>query len=314
MRRLRVRGLPGEPSETMCGDGVDEDCDGATDCRDPDCGGVVCGPGGVLCAGGSCPCASGFNERQCADATDDDCDGLTDCADPDCDGRACAGGGMICTGGTCTCSPSAEFCNDRDEDCDGTIDDGCPRALSLCCPSSGGSFGGGLFGTAFSDPCPAGTMLMGVAGRASTRIDALQPICAALTVETDRTTLPEWSYPVRRGAPMLGTVRGGMGGTAFDDRCPGNDVVIGIRGTTDDLGNSVTSISLQCGTVAVSRSLLSWRRTITPSVTTPTRGGASSMPFSSDCTNGAVTEVSGRVSTTVTAVGITCQQIVLETL
>src|SRR5690606_28983007 len=116
------------------------------------------------CESGACPCPGGFNELECADAVDDDCDGLVDCADPDCEGRLCAGGGMVCATGVCTCSTTLEFCNDRDEDCDGTVDDGCPSGLSLCCPSPAGSFGG-TTGTTFADPCPMGTVLMGIAGR-----------------------------------------------------------------------------------------------------------------------------------------------------
>lgn len=306
-------GCRGEPSETMCGDGADEDCDGFTDCQDADCDAAECGPGGAVCASMSCPCASGFNERMCGDGTDDDCDSLVDCADPDCEGRACAGGGMICTSGACTCSPSLEFCNDRDEDCDGVVDDGCPRALSLCCPSSAGSFGG-TGGVTFADPCPTGTMLMGIAGRASTRIDQVQPICAALVMETDRSARPDFGYPIRRSAAILGAPHGGAGGTAFDDRCPGNDVVIGVRVTTDMLGETLSSLSLQCGTVTASRVGLSFGLSITPSMETPVRGGAGDTPYRSDCVSGAVTVVDGRASTIVDRLGFGCQRLELQTL
>src|SRR3954466_12750884 len=39
-------GGTGAASETSCTDGTDEDCDGLTDCADPDCAGVSCGTGG----------------------------------------------------------------------------------------------------------------------------------------------------------------------------------------------------------------------------------------------------------------------------
>lgn len=310
-------GCVGAPSETNCGDGADEDCDGMTDCREPDCAGMVCGRGPVVCESGACPCPSGFSELECADSVDDDCDGLTDCADPDCEGRACAPGGMVCATGVCTCGTTLEFCNDRDEDCDGTVDDGCPSRLSLCCPSPAGSYGSVGSGTAFADPCPSGTVLMGVAGRASTRIDQLQPICAALVLEVDRTPGHlEHRYPVRRGSPMLGATHGGTGGTAFDDRCPGNDVVIGVQAhvVSDGLGNdTLTALSLQCGTVTVERLGLSWRVRITPTVTTPVRGGAGT-PYASDCTNGAITRIAGRAASTVEVLSFTCQTLQLITI
>lgn len=43
-----------EPAETSCADGVDNDCDGAIDCADPDCTGKVCDAAGNTCAGGGC--------------------------------------------------------------------------------------------------------------------------------------------------------------------------------------------------------------------------------------------------------------------
>ena len=63
-----------EPQETSCSDGVDNDCDGAVDGADPDCGGT------------------GTSEKgpRCADGLDNDLDTLIDCADPDCSkAKAC---------------------------------------------------------------------------------------------------------------------------------------------------------------------------------------------------------------------------------
>src|SRR5690606_30890815 len=117
-----------------------------------------------------------------------------------------------------------------------------------------------------------------------------------------------------RGTPIPGATHGGTGGTAFDDRCPGNDIVIGVRVSTDLLGDTVTSIALQCGTVAVERLGTSWRVHITPTVTTPVRGGGGT-PYTSDCANGAITQIAGRASTA--AVGLlsfTCHRIELQTL
>jgi FtsP/CotA-like multicopper oxidase with cupredoxin domain len=60
---------PTEPSETLCNDGVDNDCDGLTDGADPDC--QICTP-------------TEDPEVTCDDGVDNDCDGLTDGNDPDC--------------------------------------------------------------------------------------------------------------------------------------------------------------------------------------------------------------------------------------
>ena len=114
-----------------CTGGVDEDCDGRTDCSDSDCEAApacaMCDPerctggldedcdGVVDCADSDCaeaPDCCLASEERCDDALDDDCDGLIDCLDPDCRGTP-----------SC-CAPSAESCNGLDDDCDGVPDDG----------------------------------------------------------------------------------------------------------------------------------------------------------------------------------------------
>jgi hypothetical protein len=59
-----------EDTEVSCSDGVDNDCDGATDAADSDCG------------GGCTPTEN--PETSCSDGVDNDCDGATDGADSDC--------------------------------------------------------------------------------------------------------------------------------------------------------------------------------------------------------------------------------------
>ena len=90
-----------------CQDGSDDDCDGFSDCEDPDC------RGNVACAPSMPPpdpqCAS--REMQCNDGADDDCDGHVDEDDSDCMGR------MVCADVEMFCN------NDRDDDCDGDVDD-----------------------------------------------------------------------------------------------------------------------------------------------------------------------------------------------
>ncbi len=81
----------------FCGDMIDNDSDGNTDCADSECAGrpECCVPMPEICD----------------DGVDQDCDGLIDCADPNC------AGSLAC------CMPLPEDCsNMRDDDCDGLID------------------------------------------------------------------------------------------------------------------------------------------------------------------------------------------------
>jgi hypothetical protein len=140
--------VPAQVTETSCGDGIDNDCDGFTDCADPNCQpagavpGKACLANGFLCtAAGACACSGNggvaqATETSCADGKDNDCDGSIDCADSDCLGQACVrptGGsvGTVCSAaGACVCSgnggtPQATetSCSDGfDNDCDGLID------------------------------------------------------------------------------------------------------------------------------------------------------------------------------------------------
>jgi hypothetical protein len=101
----------------LCGDGIDNDLNGLTDCADDACRGLGCAPpdggqcgallsdgglydGGVLDGGEGVVRACFPPEQACDNGLDDDGDGLIDCQDPDCLGRPCAGG-VVCVLGSC---------------------------------------------------------------------------------------------------------------------------------------------------------------------------------------------------------------------
>jgi len=91
----------GVKTEALCDDGVDGDADGARDCADPDCDSKFCGVG-CACLGG------GRRETNCADQLDNDLDGGTDCDDAACAGQICQSGTTKrCSGTTCACNGGA---------------------------------------------------------------------------------------------------------------------------------------------------------------------------------------------------------------
>ncbi|MBI2889246.1 MAG: hypothetical protein HYY13_00520, partial [Nitrospirae bacterium] len=131
-----------------CNDGINNDCDGMTDCSDPDCAGAS------NCSGGSCPtyvtqatcptstccwetstntckttgtCSGGgctttpagatsefwTGIYYCNDGINNDCDGMTDCSDPDCAGASNCSGGSCSTFVTQPTCPTSTCCWDN---------------------------------------------------------------------------------------------------------------------------------------------------------------------------------------------------------
>jgi len=92
--------VPDETPEASCTDGVDNDCDGLTDCDDTaDCG---ADPACQACVPDQTP------ETTCTDGIDNDCDGLTDCAD-----TADCGTDPACQGGSCDTYPDKTSCQNN---------------------------------------------------------------------------------------------------------------------------------------------------------------------------------------------------------
>ncbi len=154
-------------SPEVC-NGADDDCDGETDEDAPVSGNplefckpvgvcatqldrvrLVCRDGKPACDFAEVPGYSGGSEGLC-DGLDDDCDGLVDedfaWVDPfgrartvgePCGLGACTGGTIACAkdGLSATCSTqghaTSETCNESDDDCDGLVDDGWPKAFEV---------------------------------------------------------------------------------------------------------------------------------------------------------------------------------------
>ncbi|MEM9072809.1 MAG: hypothetical protein AAGE52_30160 [Myxococcota bacterium] len=136
------------PSATEdCTNGRDDDCDGLSDCDDPNCEDVLCNPDGRVCFAGRCECTlvescgDGVTndcddaidegcgpgvESDCGDGVDNNMDGPRDCADPTCDLRTC-GGLFECRFEFLRCCAIDGFdgCGGGDEDCDSFVDEDC---------------------------------------------------------------------------------------------------------------------------------------------------------------------------------------------
>ena len=193
------------PATEDCGNGVDDDCDGLTDCKDPDCATAAacqpdCQPGATqpcysgpagtsgvgACHAGTQTCdASGhwgncagqvtpgssenFFSGNCTDGIDNDCNGLKDCAEFGCL--------VVSTG----CNPT--ICNPGDmQACytgpEGTKDVGPCHGGTQTCASDGKSWGPCMSQVT---PSPEGAACTdGIDNDCNGAIDCADPACATV--------------------------------------------------------------------------------------------------------------------------------------
>ena len=114
-------------------------------------------------------------------------------------------------------------------------------------------------------------------------------------------------------APIFGAQHGAAGATTFDDRCPGDEIAIGLSGSADD--QFVDRVSLRCGRVSIARSRsFNWQLTVTPTGSTTPRGAAGiGETFTATCATGSVImALDGRESTRVNRLGASCQRLQLS--
>lgn len=160
-------GTPTPEAASLCSDGLDNDCDNQTDCREILCDALPCADAGVLSDGGyTCVCANRERaEGDCTNGLDDDRDGMADCADTlNCPaGAACratvsgvSAGGQCSAGGMCLvefCFDGADNDNDTQADCADSDCEGQPCSTDGGVGADGGSSCGCIGGVKVERNC-----------------------------------------------------------------------------------------------------------------------------------------------------------------
>ena len=312
-------------------DGLNNDCDAdGADEGNPG-GGLVCSSGeDGVCSAGTTECSDGgiicnpnlSPSAETCDGDDEDCDGDIDedaAGNPltqDCyTGPAWSVGVGVCRGGTRVCAdgdyaldcvgevtPTSEVCNGGDDDCDSTTDDGCPNGLTLVGSNTSGQYGGGG-GSAFSDVCPSGQVVVGVNLRTGGRVDRIQAVCGTISLSTTTTTVP-YSYSVATGTGSTLSTHGGSGGSPVSYRCPANQMVSGIFGRED---SEMDAIGVNCSTLSASGVPGSYSIVRGSGSSSSQYGGSGGGAFSYSCPGGDVVRgIYGRAAARLDALGVYC--------
>ena len=164
-----------------------------------------------------------------------------------------------------------EVCNDVDDTCDGVIDEGCPRGVSVSMPprfgplSRGAATGNRAQGVAGRDE-----VLVGFYGRKGGVIDNLGALVSPLSMVADTTRAP-FAYEVRTGAVNELPAYGGSGGTGFREVCPRDTILTTLRvvhrnGCTSPgiCYEVVGDLIGQCSRATIQLDGTSWTLTFTP--------------------------------------------------
>lgn len=213
------------------------------------------------------------------DGTDNDCDGAVDESDPDLNTNCGTGDPGICSSGVFTeckdgaliCTPNftpgevSETCDGRDNDCDGTVDDGCPYDVSLTSKYRGPQRYGGGGGGSFTQECPSGKALAGFQyglAMGDSRVGRLKFYCADVNYHSDGVLRQgNGQYLSKEG-------RGSIEGTF---RCPSDEFLYRVQVRS---GDEVDAIWGTCAKFEVVKDGSSYTLDATPGRTTPRLGGS----------------------------------------
>lgn len=150
--------VPGKPSPEICGDGIDNDCNGKVDDGFENFGKTCYEGVGACRRSGTFVCSDSKLELACSavpgdpspeiceNNIDDDCNGVVDdlpglgqACDNALKGECLKAGKLVCdkSTGKAVCSaevvnPQPEICDGKDNDCDGVVDNGVTNACGGC--------------------------------------------------------------------------------------------------------------------------------------------------------------------------------------
>jgi hypothetical protein len=203
------------------------------------------------------------------------------------------------------CVPTALVCDGLVHACDGVVDKGCPNGMTFGSPTTESPAWGGTGGTAFSDTCPDGQVLVGLAGQVGGYIDRINGICGTVAVAKNTSSVP-YTYSVTIGAGTTLPSHGIQSSTPHSAQCPADQAIVAIQGSS---GNGVDAVQIWCAPLIVTGSPGAF--TISQGVATaqPQWGGTGGGAFAKfSCPDPQVVRVlAGRSGNSVDRLSVVCQ-------
>lgn len=182
--------------------------------------------------------------------TGDGNNGTTDAAGPDAaadfaSSDASAGDASSDQG---PCVPEDEICNGRDDDCDGTTDEGCPRSLGTAAPIQLGTFGvAGDSGQTAA--CDVGQALVGVDlcqdPDGESLFTGVVTRCTKPALQVDDSIVPH-AYFAGHAALVEDNIVGDCTGPRLSFTCPAPEFLTSIQFSADE-----SSFQFRCGKLDV---------------------------------------------------------------
>jgi len=144
----------------------------------------------------------------------------------------------------------AEICDGLDNNCSGSVDEGCPSRIQWYAGDTATSptwgEGGGTSSNSQACPYPSvGTAICGSVDTTNGNIRSIRLGCGGASLATDTTVTPyDYSLSITTGS-CAGTGGGSSGGTPFELVCPPGTVLDGVNGQA---GVYLGQIQIRCAT------------------------------------------------------------------
>jgi hypothetical protein len=168
-------------------------------------------------------------------------------------------------------------------------------------------------GTAYSDACPTGQVVIGYHGFTTTQgfIGQIQAACGTLSIAGGSSPV------VQTSAGAFTPLRGGLNATEFTATCPSGQVVVGFGGRSGDL---VDRLTVRCAPLLIGRQGATWAIAIGLTSDLTPVGGAGGTAFAqTDCPASSIATTSEIRAATIpeggvaiSAFGLGCQDISLD--